>query len=151
MKRCVLALVLLGCSPGTLSEQEKLEFEDELGKLYGSDDDPNDSPADSPPTLTNCMKSVFSGCAAQSCHSGAFAPDMRGGNDALEGIMAATSTCSALPKYIDLTNPGDSLILRKVLGTQPDGCGADMPWVQGGAPELTSSERKCVEDWFNAL
>ncbi len=59
---------------------------------------------------------------------------------------AALGTCGLTKITIsgDLTN---SLLYRKILGTQPAGCGTSMPQLAGN-PLLTSTERNTIRDWI---
>jgi hypothetical protein len=103
-------------------------------------------------TLDACVKTVFTACT--SCHSTA-AKDFFGGLD-LSGDavitrlkdVAATNmgvsnagACMPGALLINSANPADSVLLKRVKGTQS--CGTLMP----PSPPLTSTELKCIEDW----
>jgi hypothetical protein len=164
-----LLAVATMCTPGTLSEEDERAFDRELGRLYGasegSDDGADqgpDSDAAPPPSteepapeqlgIPPCVTEVFaSSCSGIACHhSGAvnFPPDLE--RNGLFDLLTTESTrCADAPLYVDLTDPSASLLLRKINGEQPGGCGTGMP--PPGETGLTTAQSGCVEDWFSAL
>jgi hypothetical protein len=114
---------------------------------------PTGGAAPSMVTLDACVKNVFSTqCTA--CHSTAL-KDSFGGLD-LSGDavitrlkdVAAThkgvsnpTACVSGALLINSANPAESVLLKRVQGTQ--NCGTPMPF----APGLTGDNLKCIQDW----
>jgi hypothetical protein len=86
-----------------------------------------------------------SGCHGSGSPFSAFAVDAA----ALEGFVdkAPASGNAACGVLIDSVNAADSLIVKKVTGTQPSMCGGAMPF---GTPGLPADEATCVETWIDS-
>jgi hypothetical protein len=114
---------------------------------------PTGGAAPSMVTLETCVKEVFaSQCTV--CHSTAN-KDSFGGLDLsgdavitrLKDVVATHKgvtnppACVAGALLINSANPAESVLLKRVKGTQ--NCGTPMPF----APGLTGANLKCIEDW----
>ncbi len=115
--------------------------------------DPSPSPAPQPSgTIPDCVSEVFaSGCAGTGCHYDSafnFPPDLER-DDLFEKLTTDTSLCASAPLYVDLDSPQDSLMLLKITGNPPSGCGTPMP--PQTAPQLDAQQKQCLEDWFDDL
>ena len=105
-----------------------------------------------------CVASVIAAKQCTSCHSTA-AASFVGANLVLEGAnlgqrlsmtkatyMGVTTNAAACVKdalIIDPVNPANSILLKKVAGTQV--CGDKMPQGTG----LSGSDLQCFQDWIN--
>lgn len=58
-------------------------------------------------------------------------------------VVCVPATCVPGAKLIDLENPENSVLLRKIAGTQS--CGEPMPIAPG---TLSDSDRTCLEEWL---
>jgi hypothetical protein len=104
-----------------------------------------------------CVATVLSskGCST-TCHSADLAPTT-GANLRLDGTnlgarlsmtkatyQGVTNAGACVPNVliIDPSNPSNSLLLKKITGTQA--CGSSMP--PGGT--LTGSDLQCIQDWI---
>lgn len=120
----------------------------------GTDDGDGEMPTDVEPPpgagIPDCVSSIFTtSCAGAACHYDGvfnFPPDLE--RDGLfELLTTEQTTCEAVPRYVDLDNPEQSLIKLKLEPAPP--CGAQMP--PTGSPPLTDDQKTCMENWFDAL
>lgn len=109
-------------------------------------------PSESGLEFAPCVLEVFAtGCAGALCHYdaiAAFPPDLER-PDLADFLVTQQPTCRDVESYIDLEQPNQSLMLLKVLGEQPGGCGTPMP--PPGAPALSADQIQCLVDWFDSL
>jgi hypothetical protein len=77
-----------------------------------------------------------------------FPPDFDRDN-LFDALTSDTTLCASAPLYVDLESPEDSLLLRKIQGNPPEGCGSAMPPTT--APQLSAQQQQCLEDWFDDL
>jgi hypothetical protein len=104
-------------------------------------------------TLEACVKTIFTECAA--CHSTQL-KDSFGGLDLsgdavitrMKDVVATNKGVANAPAcvpgalLINSANPAESVLLKRVKGTQ--NCGTTMPT---GTTGLTGEKLKCIEDW----
>jgi hypothetical protein len=102
--------------------------------------------------IPSCVSDVFSmGCSGGGCHSGNtfnFPPDLDR-DDLFDKLTTDTTLCTSAPRYIDLDSPEDSLLLLKIQGNPPEGCGTAMP--PPTAEQISAQQKQCLEDWFDDL
>lgn len=147
----LLLLTLLGCQ-GDLPEGPQRP--DPL--LFTSETDAGSDPRDGAaehclPTLESIRTTIFAArCATAGCHIGpkaAAALDLTRTDLSARLIGASASSCSG-PTLVSPAKPESSLLLTKMNGHLPDGCGEPMP--PSGAP-LSTEQLACVRDWIAGL
>ncbi len=105
----------------------------------------------SPHEYCDAVTEVFQQvCGNGSCHSnpgatiGDFAVSFERASAYVDRPSARDPSCGAI---IDSERPGRSLLLLKMVGAQPYGCGAIMP--VGSFGEVTPQQVQCVADWVS--
>jgi len=145
--RTLIALALVGSALGCAADLERPPEDYEAAES-------------SPQTLCNIDQVLTKNCGGIGCH-GSIAPQAAGLDLQSPGVAsrlldapashsdlssdAEALKCAPGELLVDRTNPDNSLILRKVLGTQS--CGMKMPLTFG----LPSSDLDCLREWVFTL
>ncbi|MBK8004309.1 MAG: Ig-like domain-containing protein [Gemmatimonadetes bacterium] len=99
--------------------------------------------SDVTPIVTTSNSLTASGGSCTGCHTLNWGTYSSITGNSVDDVPLGCSITKITVAF-DLTN---SLLYRKILGTQPAGCGTSMPQLAGN-PLLTSTERNIVRDWI---
>jgi hypothetical protein len=105
---------------------------------------------DAPTTIFTQMGD-HGGCNGIACHTpGVFPPDLQTAGVAARLRDVASGTCTSA-KYIDVANPANSYLLKKLQPSPMCGAAAGGMQMPFGLPPSSPQQIQCITEWVNAV